>query len=215
MIRFRWDKPRRTEGEVSWRVQNLSLFGKSSIKKSIFSKLTIWEWNIPISIDIYGCDEGCMDGVWGSEHARTLLIRSFWACLTENWSLSPRYICSLFNIFARLRFRDHHPTYFGTGKCPFLLSVPVMKKTTGNLCITRPDHENDVSYPPKGQIQNHILPDRGRVHAQTVFFFPQLYMEISITISRKNRNSTTIPGNLECIFPEIPSRSSKMFTNCL
>ena len=124
MTRFRWDKPRSTEGEVSWRVQNLSLFGKSSIKKSIFSKLTIWEWNIPISIDIYSCDEGCMDGVWRSEHARTLLIRSFWAYLTEIWSLSPRYICSLFNIFARLRFRDHHPTYFGTGKCPFLLSVP-------------------------------------------------------------------------------------------
>ena len=129
MTRFRWDKPRRTEGEVSWRVQNLSLFGKSSIKKSIFSKLTIWEWNISISIDIYGCDDGCMDGVWGSEHARTLLLRSFWAYLTEIWSLSPRYICSLFNIFARLRFRDHHPTYFGTGKCPFLLSVPARVKS--------------------------------------------------------------------------------------
>ena len=48
----------------------------------------------------------------------------------------------------------------------------------------------------------------------TVFFFPQLYMEISITIFRINENSTTICGNLKIILLKSSQNNQKSHTNC-
>ena len=69
--------------------------------------------------------------------------------LTEIWPLWFRYIPSLSSIFARLRFWDHHPTYFGTGKCPFLLSVPAI---TEYFQMKIKDFENFQNFIEKYQL---------------------------------------------------------------